>query len=63
MHRVSFDYCTEYMVILHPFQGHGDCFKFLDCMIEIDLRIYSVIDQILGKIRSIFVLSYVYVIL
>ena len=37
--------------MLHPSEGYGDSFKLLGCMIDVDLRMHSAIDQILGKIR------------
>jgi hypothetical protein len=39
------------MVILHPSETHGECFKLLGCMIDLDLRMHSEIDQLLSKIR------------
>ena len=49
--RVSFDASKEHVVILHPTEGSRDSFKLLGCMIDVDLRMHSAVDQILGKIR------------
>jgi len=49
--RVTFDAGKEHMVILHPSESHGECFKLLGCMIDLDLRMHSEIDQLLSKIR------------
>ena len=39
------------MVILHPDEHHGDPFKLLGLMIDLDLRMHTCIDQLLSKIR------------
>ena len=49
--RVSFDAGKEHLVVLHPSQNHGDPFKLLGCMIDLDLRMHTAIDQLLSKIR------------
>ena len=51
MNRVSFDISKEHMVILHPSESHGDSFKLLGCMVDVDLRMHSAIEQVLSKIR------------
>jgi len=49
--RVSFDASKEHMIILHPSECHGEAFKLLGCMMDINLRMHSAIDQVLSKIR------------
>ena len=49
--RVSFDAGKEHLVILHPSEWHGEAFKLLGCMIDLDLRMQTCIDQLLNKIR------------
>jgi hypothetical protein len=49
--RVSFDATKEHIIILHPSQCHGECFKLLGCMMDTDLRMHSAIEQVLGKVR------------
>ena len=49
--RVSFDASKEHLVILHPNQNHGEPFKLLGCMIDLDLRMNTCVEQLLGKIR------------
>ena len=51
MNRVSFDASKEHMVVLHPTENHGQAFKLLGCMIDVDLRMHSAMDQLLSKIR------------
>ena len=51
MNRVSFDASKEHMVVLHPTENHGQAFKLLGCMIDVDLRMHSALDQLLSKIR------------
>ena len=49
--RVTFDAGKEHLVVLHPSESHGDSFKLLGCMIDLDLRMHSCIEQLLSKIR------------
>jgi hypothetical protein len=49
--RVSFDAATEHMMILHPSESHGETFKLLGCMVDVDLRMHSAVKQVLSKIR------------
>jgi hypothetical protein len=49
--RVSFDAGKEHLVILHPSEWHGEAFRLLGCMIDLDLRMQTCIDQLLNKIR------------
>ena len=49
--RVSFDASKEHMIILHPSECHGEAFKLLGCMMDINLRMHSAIDHVLSKIR------------
>ena len=49
--RVAFDESKEHLVILHPSRHHGQAFKLLGCMIDVDLRMHSAIDQVLSKIK------------
>ena len=49
--RVSFDAAKEHVVILHPAEGVGQSFKLLGCMIDVDLRMNSAVEQVLSKIR------------
>jgi len=51
MNRVSFDASKEHLVVMHPSEYHGDPFKMLGLMIDLDLRMHSAIDQLLSKIR------------
>ena len=51
MNRVSFDASKEHLIIMHPCEYHGEPFKLLGCMIDLDLRMHSCIDQLLSKIR------------
>ena len=49
--RVIFDAGKEHLIVLHPSDHHGESFKLLDCMIDVDLRMHTCIDQLLSKIR------------
>ena len=49
--RVSFDPSKEHLVVLHPTENHGACFKLLGCMVDTDLMMHTAIDQLLTKIR------------
>ena len=49
--RVIFDAGKEHLVVLHPSEFHGESFKLLGCMVDLDLRMHSAIDQLLSKIR------------
>ena len=49
--KVTFDAGEEHLVVLHPSESHGDPFKLLGCMIEPDLRMHTVIQQLLSKVR------------
>ena len=51
MNRVSFDPSKEHLVVIHPSEYHGEAFKMLGLMIDLDLRMHSAIDQLLSKIR------------
>ena len=51
VNRVSFDASKEHTIILHPTQSHGQAFKLLGCMMDVNLRLYSAVDQVLSKIR------------
>ena len=50
--RVSFDPAKEHLVVIHPSQSHGEPFKLLGLMIDLDLRMHTAIDQLLSKIRA-----------
>ena len=50
VNRVSFDPSKEHLVVLHPVEHHGPCFKLLGLMIDIDLAMESAIDALLTKI-------------
>ena len=50
--RVSFDPAKEHLVVIHPSQSHGEPFKLLGLMMDLDLRMHSAIDQLLSKIRA-----------
>ena len=50
-HRVAFDASKEHLVVLHPTAHHGEPFKLLGCMMDLDLRMHTVIDQVLSRIR------------
>ena len=49
--RVSFDAAKEHIIVLHPSENHGYAFKLLGCMIDVDLRMHSAVEQVLSKIR------------
>ena len=49
--RVSFDPSKEHLVVLHPAEYHGPCFKLLGLMVDTDLAMESAIDSLLTKIR------------
>ena len=49
--RVSFDPGKEHLVVIHPNEFHGEPFKLLGLMIDLDLRMHTEIDQLLSKIR------------
>ena len=49
--RVSFDASKEHVIILHPATSFGESFKLLGCMVDVDLRMHSAIEQVLSKIR------------
>ena len=49
--RVSFDASKEHLVILHPSESHGEPFRLLGCMIDLDLRMNTCVEQLLGNIR------------
>ena len=46
--RVSFDPSKEHLVVLHPSEYHGACFKLLGCMVDTDLMMHTAIDQFLS---------------
>ena len=41
----------EHLVVLHPSDHHGESFKLLGLMVDLDLRMHTAIDQLLSKIR------------
>ena len=49
--RISFDAAKEHLVVMHPSEYHGDPFKLLGLMVDLDLRMHTAIDQLLSKIR------------
>ena len=49
--RVTFDPAKEHLVVLHPSEFHGEPFKLLGLMVDLDLRMHTAIDQLLSKIR------------
>ena len=49
--RVSFDATKEHMIVMHPSENHGCSYKLLGCMIDVDLRMHSAVEQVLSKIR------------
>ena len=50
-YRVSFDASKEHMVLLHPSESLGEAFKLLGCIVVVDLRMHSVVERVLSKIR------------
>ena len=52
VNRVSFDETKEHLVVIHPSQSHGEAFKLLGLMIDLDLRMHTAIEQLLSKIRA-----------
>ena len=51
VNRVSFDAAKEHMMVLHPSEAFGETFKFLGCLVDVDMRMHSVVEQVLSKIR------------
>ena len=49
--RVSFDATDEHVVVLHPGNSFGESFKLLGCMVDVDLRMHSAVEQVLSRIR------------
>ena len=49
--RVSFDAGKEHLVIIHPSKHHGEPFRLLGLMVDLDLRMHTSIDQLVSKIR------------
>jgi hypothetical protein len=49
--RVIFDADKEHIIVMHPSDYHGEPFKLLGCMVDLDLRMHTCIDQLLSKIR------------
>ena len=49
--RVSFDAGKEHLVIIHPSDHHGEPFKLLGLMIDLNLRVHTCIDQFFSKSR------------
>ena len=49
--RVAFDPSKEYLVVMHPSEFHGEPFRLLGCLIDLDLRMHSAVDQLLSQIR------------
>jgi len=49
--RVSFDASKEHVVILQSSESFGESFKLLGCMVDVDLRMHSAVEQVLSKIR------------
>jgi hypothetical protein len=49
--RVSFDASKEHMVLLHPSESLGESFKLLGCIVDVNLRMQSAVEQVLSKIR------------
>ena len=46
-----FDESKDHLVVIHPNQWHGEIFKLLGCMIDLNLGMHTCIDQLLSKIR------------
>ena len=42
--RVTFDPAKEHLVVLHPSESHGEPFKLLGLMVDLDLRMHTAID-------------------
>jgi hypothetical protein len=49
--RVAFDPSKEHLVVMHPSEFHGEPFRLLGCLIDLDLRMHSAVDQLLSQIR------------
>ena len=49
--RVAFDPSKEHLVVMHPSEFDGEPFKLLGCLIDLDLRMHSAVDQLLSQIR------------
>jgi len=52
VNRVNFDADKQHIVVIHPRENHGDCFKLLGCMIDPNLTMRTQIEQLLSKIQS-----------
>ena len=39
------------MVLLHPSESLGDAFKLLGCMVDVNMRMQSAVEQVLSKMR------------
>ena len=48
--RVLFDADKEHIIVMHPSDYHSESFKLLGCMVDLDLRMHTCIDQRLTKI-------------
>jgi hypothetical protein len=51
VNRVTFDAAKEHFIVLHPSESHGETFKLLGCLVDVDLRMLSAVEQVLNKIR------------
>jgi hypothetical protein len=51
VNRVTFDAAKEHFIVLHPSESHGETFKLLGCLVDVDLRMLSAVEQVLSKIR------------
>lgn len=49
--RITFDADKEHLIVIHPSEYHGDSFRLLGCMLDLNLTMPTQVEQILGKIR------------
>jgi hypothetical protein len=46
---VTFDAAKEHFIMLHPRESHGETFRLLGCLVDVDLRMLSAVEQVLSK--------------
>ena len=49
---VRLDPAKAHLLVIHPDESHGELFKILGLMMDLNLRMHSAIDQLLNKIRT-----------
>ena len=51
VNRVNLDEQKEQIIVLQSSESHDETFKLLGCLVDVDLRMQSAVEQILSKIR------------